>query len=494
MKVEQVKISEVKTNPKNPRLIKDDKFRKLVKSIQEFPQMLELRPIVVDENNIVLGGNMRLKACKEAGLKEVYIVKAENLTEQQKDEFIVKDNVGFGEWDWDMLANEWDTEKLDEWGLDLPIDLSVQEVLEAEEDDYEVPNEINTDIVLGDLFEIGEHRLLCGDSTDSDQVAKLMNGEKADMAHNDPPYGMKKEKDGVLNDNLNYNDLLDFNREWIALQFMHLKENGSWYCWGIDEPLMDIYSEILKPYIADQKATFRNLITWFKNPSGLGDGQNNPSARSYGIITEKCLFAMMGVQGFNNNADNYFEGFEPLRNWLIKEKENSGLKNDEITKLTATTHTHYWSKSQWSFPTKEHYNTIKDAANGKAFLKEYEEIKKEYEEIKKEYYSSRAYFNNVHDKMTEVWQFDRHVRQGDEGGHATPKPIPLCERAIKSSCPDNGLVLDMFLGSGSTMVASHQLKRKCYGMELDPKYCQVIIDRMKKLDPSLVIKRNGVTM
>jgi ParB-like chromosome segregation protein Spo0J len=121
MQVNKVNINEVKTNPKNPRLIKDDKFRKLVKSIQEFPEMLELRPIVVDENNIVLGGNMRLKACKEAGLKEVFVVKADNLTELQKDEFIVKDNVGFGEWDWDMLANEWDADKLDEWGLDVPI-------------------------------------------------------------------------------------------------------------------------------------------------------------------------------------------------------------------------------------------------------------------------------------------------------------------------------------------------------------------------------------
>jgi hypothetical protein len=175
MKVEKVKINEIKTNPKNPRLIKDDKFKKLVKSIQDFPQMLELRPIVVDENNIVLGGNMRLKACKEAGLKEVFIVKADNLTEQQKDEFIVKDNVGFGEWDWDSLANEWDVEKLDDWGLDLPVDLSVKE-LEAEEDDFDVPEGgIETDIVLGDLFEIGEHRLLCGDSTCSDTVAKLMN-------------------------------------------------------------------------------------------------------------------------------------------------------------------------------------------------------------------------------------------------------------------------------------------------------------------------------
>ena len=120
-KMQKVKINSIKTNPKNPRLIKDDKFKKLVKSIQEFPQMLELRPIVVDENNIILGGNMRYKACIEAGLKEIYILKAEDLTEQQKDEFIVKDNVGFGEWDWDILANEWDTDKLQDWGLDLPI-------------------------------------------------------------------------------------------------------------------------------------------------------------------------------------------------------------------------------------------------------------------------------------------------------------------------------------------------------------------------------------
>ena len=133
MKVDKVKISEVKTNPKNPRLIKDDKFKKLVKSIQEFPQMLELRPIVVDENNIVLGGNMRLKACKEAGLKEVFIVRAENLTEEQKDEFIVKDNVGFGEWDWDALANDFEVEQLENWGLDVPIDERIDELEDGEE-------------------------------------------------------------------------------------------------------------------------------------------------------------------------------------------------------------------------------------------------------------------------------------------------------------------------------------------------------------------------
>jgi ParB-like chromosome segregation protein Spo0J len=150
MKVEKVKINEIKTNPKNPRLIKDDKFKKLVKSIQDFPQMLELRPIVVDENNIVLGGNMRLKACKEVGLKEVFIVKAEDLTEQQKDEFIVKDNVGFGEWDWDILANEWDAEKLDEWGLELPIVLDADEDLELKDLSSTIDNLYRIEIVCKD--------------------------------------------------------------------------------------------------------------------------------------------------------------------------------------------------------------------------------------------------------------------------------------------------------------------------------------------------------
>lgn len=115
-----VKISEIKANPNNPRLIKDDKFKKLVKSIQEFPQMLEIRPIVVNDDMVVLGGNMRLKACKEAGLKEVPIIKASSLTEEQQKEFIIKDNVGFGEWDWDIIANEWDAEQVADWGLDIP--------------------------------------------------------------------------------------------------------------------------------------------------------------------------------------------------------------------------------------------------------------------------------------------------------------------------------------------------------------------------------------
>jgi len=150
---EQVKISKVKGNPNNPRIIKNDKFKKLVKSIQEFPEMLKLRPIVVDEDMIVLGGNMRLKASKDAGLKEVWIEIAEGLTEEQKKEFIVKDNVGFGEWEWDMLANEWDSVQLAEWGLDV-----WQNEDDLEEPDFnDLTDDSKKDAVIRITFKNEEH-------------------------------------------------------------------------------------------------------------------------------------------------------------------------------------------------------------------------------------------------------------------------------------------------------------------------------------------------
>jgi ParB-like chromosome segregation protein Spo0J len=153
MKIEKIKISEVKSNPNNPRIIKDDKFIKLVNSIKEFPKMLEIRPIVVNNDMVVLGGNMRLKACKEAGLKEVFIIKASELTEEQQREFIIKDNVSGGEWDWDMLANEWEVEQLEEWGLDVPnFDTEINEIEEIED----FTESINFTIKCSNLKELEE--------------------------------------------------------------------------------------------------------------------------------------------------------------------------------------------------------------------------------------------------------------------------------------------------------------------------------------------------
>jgi hypothetical protein len=165
-----IKISQVKSNPNNPRLIKNDKFKKLVKSVQDFPEMLELRPIVVDEDMIVLGGNMRLKACIEAGLKEVWIEVAD-LTEQQKKEFTIKDNVGFGEWEWDMLANEWDTEQLEEWGMDLPTSWGVEDVLMDEK-------EINDNEYLAIVVVAYE------DVSDLDKITSLYELDNIDITEN----------------------------------------------------------------------------------------------------------------------------------------------------------------------------------------------------------------------------------------------------------------------------------------------------------------------
>ena len=142
MKITKVAISEVKVNPNNPRLIKDDKFKKLVQSVKDFPEMLDIRPIVVNADMVVLGGNMRLKACKEAGLKEVAIIKANDLTTEQQNEFIIKDNVGYGEWDWDILANQWDEHLLNDWGLEVPV---FEPTLEPE------PEESPVDLFLVEL-------------------------------------------------------------------------------------------------------------------------------------------------------------------------------------------------------------------------------------------------------------------------------------------------------------------------------------------------------
>jgi len=470
-------ISKIKPNQQNPRTIRNDKFEKLVASIQEFPEMLDAREIVVNKDHIILGGNMRFKAAKEAGLKEVP-VKVVDWSEDKQRQFVIKDNVSGGEWDWDILANEWDAEELDAWGLDTPDGWG--EDTEVEEDEAPEISDEPPVSKLGEVYQLGRHRVFCGDSTLRTSYEKLMGGKNADLVFTDPPYGMKKENEGVLNDNLNYDKLLEFNKLWIPLTFDFMKEVGSWYCWGIDEPLMDVYSHILKPMAGEQKLTFRNLITWDK---GNGQGQRAEEFRSYAVADEKCLFVMGGVQGFNTNQDNYFEAWEPIRLYLEGEKKKMGWTDKWIAEqLGVDPRLHWFSKSQWDLPTEEKYKALQALSNKEAFKKEYEEIKKEYEEIKKEYYATRAYFDNTHDNMNNVWHFERTSQQEREGTgeHATPKPLALCAMAIKSSSRESEIVLDVFLGSGSTLIACEQTDRTCYGMELDPKYVDVIRKRYWK--------------
>ena len=151
--IKQVKVGTLNVNPTNPRLIKNDKFKKLVKSIKDFPEMLEYRPIIINEDNIILGGNMRYKAAIDAGLKEVYILKVKNLSKKKQEEFIIKDNASFGDWDWDILANIWDNQKLNEWGIDVwqpeeQIDYSVLDDIDLDEEIQTMYDQTKKSIIL----------------------------------------------------------------------------------------------------------------------------------------------------------------------------------------------------------------------------------------------------------------------------------------------------------------------------------------------------------
>ena len=306
---------------------------------------------------------------------------------------------------------------------------------------------------------------------------------------------MGKEKDGVENDNQNNDQLLEFNKKWIPISFAVLSKVGSWYCWGIDEPLMDIYSHILKPMTrkrGDEKLTFRNLITWYKGEGGRSVG--SAGLRMYTPSDEKCLFVMRGRQTYGETIEDWWDGFEPLRAKLDEERKKTGLSVDALIKLAgASTITHWWSKSQWEFPSEERYKALQRALRSQEYdgfrqeydeiRQEYDEIRQEYDEIRQEWYKTRGYFDNTHDNMTSVWPFPTTSQKEREdcGGHATPKPIAVCARAIKSSSRNGNIVLDLFGGSGSTLIASEQLGRKCYMMELTPHYCDVIIARWEKL-------------
>ena len=411
-------ITDIIPNPNNPRIIKDDKFKKLVQSIKDFPEMLELRPIVIDENNMVLGGNMRLKACIELGLKDVPTIQAKDLTPEQKNEFIIKDNVGFGEWEWDTLANEWNIEDLSNWGVDLPLDFGLP--LEAKEDDYVIPDEIETDIVLGDLFEIGEHRLLCGDSRNSNELATLMNSQLSDMIITDPPYNVKIAK---LGSQTRFNKNLGKNVK---------AKNGIGQIHGEFQQASGEMSP--EEFISFLKDAFANNIQYSKNGS--------------------IHYVFMDWRHMNEILEAG-KLYTELKNLIVWNKDNAGMGS------------FYRSKHELCFifknGTEKHINTFMLGENGR-------------------------YRTNVWDYPT-ITSFAGEIDKSKM--HPTVKPVKMFADAILDCSLDNNIILDLFIGSGTTMVASHQTNRRCYGMELSPKYCQVIVNRMIALDPTIQIKKNG---
>ena len=418
---QQVKISKVKGNPKNPRVIKNDKFKSLKNSIKTLPNYMKLRPIILNEDMMVLGGNMRLKASIDLGKKEIWTdmftqadcdemneIAIEEKRETKTyleycDEIIIKDNVSSGDWEWDMLANEWDSVQLNDFGLDVWENLDDKEPEAGLIEDDEIPEVKESKVKRGDIWQLGEHRVMCGDSTSSDDVKKLMNEEKADMVFTDPPYNIDFQgtmsctskdgeiitmKDGYSVPNSQYEGIKNDKKTkeefkpFIEKTLERIKEYvvGGWYvCFS-----SSTIEELLNPLI-EQGMRWKSIIIWNKNQSPMGGG-------------------------------NFRKKYEPI---------------------------------------------VYGYFNNNFYGKEYSE--------------------------DDVWDIDR-TRKNDL--HPTMKPIPLIEKAIGYSSKKNGSVLDLFLGSGSTLIAAEKLNRKCYGMELDEKYCDVIIERWEQFTGQKAIK-NG---
>lgn len=441
MEVKNVPLENLFEYARNPRK-NDDVVDKMVSCIKEFGFRI---PIIAKSDGTVVDGHLRLKAARKMGLEEVPVINADDLTEVQIKAFrlVANRSANWAEWDEELLKLEF--KELDDLDFDLQLtgfDLDeIENYLNENEEpkepecseiiEDEIPSETDGEPITrpGDLWLLGEHRLLCGDATIATDVDTLVDGTKVDLVFTDPPYGMGKEDEGVLNDNQNEEELLQFSLRWVPLSFAILKENGSWYCWGIDEPLMDIYSNILKPMKKENKITFRNLITWDK---GSGQGQLEKNRRKYASADEKCLFVMVGICGFNTNSENYYEGWEPIREYLLKSRLDMGWDVPAMKRIVGhsdLSRDHWTSKSQFELLTEKNYNKLKEAAenerrergvSNEAFKKDYKELKAEYEGLTVEFeerpqafYGGKSYFDNLHDNMNSVWHFvGRRMRRG----------------------------------------------------------------------------------
>jgi len=413
-----VKTSALKINPANPRKISPAQLVKLQRSIQSFEEMMELRPIVYDpETGIVLGGNQRLAAILALGMEEIpdTWVKpiSPEMTDEQKKEFILKDNASYGEWDWDILSEDFAEFDFDELAIDIPPTPSKRP--KAYEDGYTPPelSAIKTSIKPGDIITIGRHRIICGDSTDIMIHAKLMREQKANLIFTDPPYNVnysgsgKNNKTTIANDNMNkvaFKEFLD--AAFVQMSLSAAPKAPVYVCHNYKE------QATFETALRESGYIPKTQIVWVKPSAGLGMNEYRP--------------------------------MHELMFYAVPQDTKPAFYGDR-------TNTTVW-KDEWTD----------------------EQIVKAYR---------RNYQHHVNGNST-VWMFGRD----SDYVHPTQKPVLLVAKAIENSSRINDIILDPFLGSGTTVVAAHQLGRICYGIELEPKFCQAIIDRMTLLEPEIKIE------
>ncbi len=409
--------------PGNPRSIDVTKFKKLKASIQENPEMLSLREVLVYQHGakyVIIGGNMRYRALKELGYKEAICkVIPQGATAEQLRAVAIKDNNNFGDWDFDALANLWDKDELDRWGIDLPpMDGDVKED-EAEEDNFN-PASVTGKAKSkeGDIFKLGRHRLICGDSMDAQVLQILMGDQKADLLLTDPPYnvdyssknealnaadkGCRVQRD-IANDSMDAQVFKEFLCKAFTNANTYLKPGGAFYIWHAG-------TEGLNFKLAVQQTGWelKQILIWVKNNIVLG-------RQDYQWKHEPCLY------GWKPGASHYF----------VARRDLTTITEDEALDLNALT-------------------------------------KQELKDL----------LTKILDLPTTDIHEDKPMRSAD---HPTMKPLKLLGRQIKNSTRPGEVVLDLFGGSGSTMMAAEQLGRSCYMVELDPVYIDVICKRYEEL-------------
>lgn len=462
----------------------------------------------LDKHNTIIGGNKRTLAAGVIGMDEAIIIDVDGT----QPVYIRRNDLDLSSTEDDrarrlayalnrsqQLSLDWDTEQLMadlNAGFDLSALWRQDELDELLADLQPKGTEGDTEpqvdraeelrqkwqVETGQMWQLGgEHRLICGDCTDAAVVKRVMGGEKAVVCHADPPYGMGKEAEGIANDNL-YRERLDtFQMQWWKACRPSIEDNGSVYIWGTAEDLWRLwYMGGLKN---SERLTLRNEIVWNK---GSAQGMNSDQHRMYPTASERALFFMLGEQGFNNNADNYWDGWEPIRAYLKEQRDLMGWDNAKCKTLAGhspSSGCHWFDASQWIFVTKDAYTAWQAAAKGAGF-------KRDYDELKRDFYATRAYFDNAHASMTDVWDFPG-VTGDERHGHATPKPVAMMARAIKSSSPDGAIVYAPFNGTGPELIACENLGRRCRAVEISPGYVAVALERFHQHSGKLPVLITG---
>ena len=482
-KVERWKIEKLVPYARNARTHSDEQVGQIAASIKEWGFTTA---VLVDESGSIIAGHGRTLAAQRLKMTEVPVMVAKGWSDAKKRAYVIADNklaMNAG-WDEQMLALE--LGEIGDLGFDLDLTgftadeiaaLTPEQIEPGLTDEDEVPELPEQPVtVLGDVWVLGKHRLMCGDSTSVDAVDKLTAGAVAQLLHADPPYGMGKAAYGVANDNIYEEDLDKFQMEWRATFRTFLADNASAYIWGNSPDLWRLW---YRGGLGDsENLALRNQIVWDKKSIS---GMKSDLMTQFPIASEHCLFFQFGNQFRGNiNTEDFPADWEPVQSYLAGEATEAGITSQDVKRVCGVgMFSHWFTKSQFLLIPEKHYQTLAAEYPGR-FLRPWTEIKRDWDKVKTGptivVQKIRSYFDNAHDIMRDVWEFPR-VTGADRHGHATPKPVAMMERVMKSSLPKGGLCLEPFGGSGSTLIGAEKTGRVCYSMELQPKYCDVIVKR-----------------